>query len=796
MPVQPTDGNHEDAAAPPNPGVDTGPPEVPGPGDFVPEDTSAPKSRIEDVQIALEFIELLKTAKLDDSGLETEDLDRLRNPTQTPIDTLDDPDFRLSLNLFLACSNASQKTYNAARDAILRRHPNDKVLSYDQIKRRIKHLTGIVPLMHDMCINTCLAFTGPFEKLDTCPTCSEPRYEQDSELSDEATKVPRQQFSTLPIGPQLQALWSQEQGAKDMWYRENHTESIWEQLHQNNGQLDLYDDFCCGSDYLEAVKDGCIEAGDMVLLFSIDGAQLYRNKKSECWIFIWVIFDLSPNTRYKMKCVLPGGFIGGPNNPKHPDSFIFPSLYHLSALQQEGLLIWDGFRKVIFSSKIFLAFVTADTVGMADLNGWVGHHGKYGCRLMCGLPGRHKPGIRGGHYFPAMLKPHNFTVAGCDHPDIDINNLPSSSSAEYHRKIRTVIESPNQTQYITRHREAGLCKPTIFAGLPRILPLPGCFPSDTMHLTALNVPDLLLSLWRGTMDCDPTDDKSTWDWAVLRGETWKAHGKLVADASPYIPGSYGRTPRNPAEKISSGYKAWEFLIYIYGLGPALLYRVLPDKYWRNFCKLVRGVRLILQRFISKTNLISAHQALLEFAVEFEELYYQRRVDRLHFVRQSIHGLTHLASETFRVGPPALLAQWVLERTISNLGLEIRQPSNPFANLAQRGLLCAQVNALKSMIPDLEVDTPALPHGSMDIGDGYALLQKRDTTAREVRECEAEAIRTYLSGIGGVAEVEEWDSTVTRWARLHLPNGQLARSLWGEQSQKRPPRRARNVKVLI
>ena len=65
VPVQPTDGNHEDAAAPPNPGVDIGPPEVPGPGDFVPEDTSASKSQIEDVQIALEFIELLKTVRLD-----------------------------------------------------------------------------------------------------------------------------------------------------------------------------------------------------------------------------------------------------------------------------------------------------------------------------------------------------------------------------------------------------------------------------------------------------------------------------------------------------------------------------------------------------------------------------------------------------------------------------------------------------------------------------------------------------------------------------------------------------------
>ena len=43
----------------------------------------------------------------------------------------------------------------------------------------------------------------------------------------------------------------------------------------------------------------------------------------------------------------------------------------------------------------------------------------------------------------------------------------------------------------------------------------------------------------------------------------------------------------------------------------------------------------------------------------------------------------------------------MERTIGNLGEEIRQPSNPFANLSQRGLRRSQVNALKAMIPDLE-----------------------------------------------------------------------------------------------
>ena len=78
-----------------------------------------------------------------------------------------------------------------------------------------------------------------------------------------------------------------------------------------------------------------------------------------------------------------------------------------------------------------------------------------------------------------------------------------------------------------------------------------------MHLI-MNLAELLISHWRGTMPFDrTTDSKLTWDWATLTGDTWIQHGKLVAAATQYFPSSFHRPPRNPAEKISSGYKATE-----------------------------------------------------------------------------------------------------------------------------------------------------------------------------------------------------------------------------------------------
>ncbi len=85
----------------------------------------------------------------------------------------------------------------------------------------------------------------------------------------------------------------------------------------------------------------------------------------------------------------------------------------------------------------------------------------------------------------------------------------------------------------------------------------------------------------------------------------------------------------------------------------------------------------------------------------------------------------------------------MERTIGNLGEEIRQPSNPYANLSQRGLLRCQVNALKAMIPDLSPPQVSLPRGSIDLGHGYVLLRRQDRYERLMRPHEAAALLHFL-----------------------------------------------------
>jgi hypothetical protein len=83
----------------------------------------------------------------------------------------------------------------------------------------------------------------------------------------------------------------------------------------------------------------------------------------------------------------------------------------------------------------------------------------------------------------------------------------------------------------------------------------------------------------------------------------------------------------------------------------------------------------------------------------------------------------------------------MERAIGYLGQEVRQPSNPFANLSRKAIQLCQVNALKAIIPKLDRYAPAeVPQTAIDIGNGFVLLRARDRTARAMLDYEKEALR--------------------------------------------------------
>jgi hypothetical protein len=185
----------------------------------------------EDIKMYLDFLTWIENTLLEDDRMRTapDDLECLCHPPQEKVD-LDDPNLQLTLNIFLATGNSSQETYNSVHKAIQHCYPGE-VLSYDQIKCHVADLSSVVPLTHDMCMNTCIVYTGQFSHLKSCPYCKESHYDPiQLAASNGKMKESHQQLHTMLIGPQLQALYHSEDSAQHMHYCDICTEQILREL--------------------------------------------------------------------------------------------------------------------------------------------------------------------------------------------------------------------------------------------------------------------------------------------------------------------------------------------------------------------------------------------------------------------------------------------------------------------------------------------------------------------------------------------------------------------------------------
>ena len=202
----------------------------------LPEDERGTNSRIEHIKTSLEFIKAIQNATLDNGKMDQDTIDRLRNPSEEIVD-ISDRDIRFSLDLYMACRNASEATYNSVRKSIIHRFPKISILSHHLSKKMVSEISGVVCVKDDMCINSCHAFTGPFADLDACGICSEPRY---TTIGTGACQknIPRQQACTIPLGPQIQALRRSVHGATAMRYREQKTQEIYDQLNALDSDWD------------------------------------------------------------------------------------------------------------------------------------------------------------------------------------------------------------------------------------------------------------------------------------------------------------------------------------------------------------------------------------------------------------------------------------------------------------------------------------------------------------------------------------------------------------------------------
>ena len=190
-----------------------------------------------DMKRNLEFIQMIEDAILE-SQFGPGELEVFRNPQEIMFSPSDNPDLLLSISNFVANINGSQDIYTKNHLNFQRRSPEVKILSYDQVKRRVSNLSGVLTWQHYMCVDSCAGFTGPYKNLEECPKCHKPRYDPHKlEKSGGKTKVPQKLFTMFPVGPQLQSRWRSPDMAQKMHYRRKKTEDI---LRDRNQDADYH----------------------------------------------------------------------------------------------------------------------------------------------------------------------------------------------------------------------------------------------------------------------------------------------------------------------------------------------------------------------------------------------------------------------------------------------------------------------------------------------------------------------------------------------------------------------------
>ncbi|KIK11165.1 hypothetical protein PISMIDRAFT_39332, partial [Pisolithus microcarpus 441] len=99
------------------------------------------------------------------------------------------------------------------------------------VENLIASVTGIEKVQHDMCPNSCVAFTGPYADREQCPLCETSRWNEEVlRGTNGRSKLPAKRFTTIPLGLQLQALYRDPDLARQMRYLYEQTQEILTEL--------------------------------------------------------------------------------------------------------------------------------------------------------------------------------------------------------------------------------------------------------------------------------------------------------------------------------------------------------------------------------------------------------------------------------------------------------------------------------------------------------------------------------------------------------------------------------------
>lgn len=365
--------------------------------------------------------------------------------------------------------------------------------SEKDVYARAKSLSAFDGIKIDCCVNSCIAYTGVYKNLHTCPylECKQLRFEPDP--TKPGKQRARCHFLYIPLIPRLLNMYRDRAMAQKLRYRA-------ERQYVDGVVSDIFD----GAHYDRLRKRRVTVAGkmldhlyfdsptDIALGLSTDGFGLFKSRNQTCWPLLAFNYNLSPSIRSQLEYALCLGVIPGPNSPKEIDTFFEPFIQELEQLAH-GVPAYDTISGRSFHLHAYLLACFGDMPAVAKMMCIKGHNGKSPCRA-CSILGVHATeGPDLNTYYVPLLRP--FSKEPANEPRAyDPLNLPRRTHTEFIVQAIHVGSTKNDTEEARRGRDTGINALSPLARLSSI-DFPGSFPHDFMHVIFENIVPLLIDLW-------------------------------------------------------------------------------------------------------------------------------------------------------------------------------------------------------------------------------------------------------------------------------------------------------------
>jgi len=195
-----------------------------------------------------------------------------------------------------------------------------------KLRKALANLVPIEPALMDCCVRSCMAFTGDYACLDHCSICNERRYTSAETIPGKPRK---QAVYWSPISLLRMQYQSQER-ARSLLYRYQYTTSL--EYAAGTHIQDVFD----GTRYKELLNSGYFQdPRDVALIASMDGYQVFQQKRDDCWIVMLINGNLPPSERVKKENLIIAAMFPGPQQPKNINSFLQPLVEDLKKLEGE-----------------------------------------------------------------------------------------------------------------------------------------------------------------------------------------------------------------------------------------------------------------------------------------------------------------------------------------------------------------------------------------------------------------------------------------------------------------------------